>query len=250
MIKVFFYFESNNKGGYVGVLSNSDLVTGNIVSQNAGSTNQGIYYQVGGGGLNGAFARALGSQVKSVNAELKTAYDQKFGDNSWIRDSQKTPSPLPLTSLLVPVNHSEHVGQNCTGMMYSVGPILHKDGLNDTKTKTLYSQIYADAMSEIAKSHKNIDGFRITMLSSGIYRGNAPIQSFSNDAATLIINAVCAAIKAQPKKLGNLAILINTDTNSHFPKELKGFTYAAKLQNASFFSKDGKNGFSIMLKSE
>ena len=248
MTKIIFFFENNNKGDYVNVLANSDLVPGAIVSQNAGSTNLGIYYQVGGGGLNGVFAQALGTQVAGVNVELKEAYDAKFGDGSWVRDSRTPPSPLPLTSLLVAVSPSAHVGQNCIGMMYSVGPMLTAKGLIPSESSR-YTQIYDDAMSAIAQSDKKIDGFRLMMLSSGIYRGGAPIVPFANDAAACIIDAVCTAVKAQPQKLGQLAILINTNANAQFPKELKGFTNAAKAHDADFFSENGKQGFSITLKS-
>ena len=161
MSEISFFFESNDKGGYVDVLANSKLVLGNIVSQNAGSTNPGIYYQVGGGGLNGAFASALGTQATDVNRALQAAYDTKFGTGSWSRDSGNPPSPLPLTSLLVPVTASAHVGNYCVGMMYSVGPMLTSAGLTPTES-ALYTKIYADAATEIAQSATTIDGFRIT----------------------------------------------------------------------------------------
>ena len=103
------------------MLANSSLIPGAVVSQNAGSTNPGIYYQVGGGGLNGIFERALGpQQVVSVNNQLQIAYDAKLGEGRWAKDSKEPPSHLPLTSLLVPVE----AGNNCIGMMYSVGPML------------------------------------------------------------------------------------------------------------------------------
>jgi hypothetical protein len=54
-LEIAFRFESTEERRYVGVLENSGLVSGTVVTQNAGSTNVGIYYQVGGGGLNGVF---------------------------------------------------------------------------------------------------------------------------------------------------------------------------------------------------
>lgn len=221
-----FFFESNHNHGYVGVLANSELVSGAIVSQDAGSTNPGIYYQVGGGGLNGAFDAALGAQVNTVNKELQTAYDKKFGAGSWDKDSNNPPSPLPLTSLLVPVSPAAHVGDKITGIVYSVGPILTSAGLTPAM-RSVYTQIYVDAMNQIAANSTKIDGFRITILSSSIYRGNAPIAPFADAAAGCIIDAVRTAVKAQPTALGNLAILINTNANAAFPVELNGFTNAA-----------------------
>ena len=80
-------FETSSSGDYVGVLKNSELVNGQIASQDAGSSNIGIYYQVGGGGVNGLFADALngakhvnaGPLCISVNAALHDAYDNQFG---------------------------------------------------------------------------------------------------------------------------------------------------------------------------
>ncbi len=240
MNEIRFLFESNDQGGYVDVLSNSELVSGPLVSQNAGSTNPGIYYQVGGGGLNGAFASALGTEADRVNKELKTAYDEKFGVGRWDKDSRQPPTPLPLTSLLVRVSPSAEVGNNVIGMVYSVGPMLTSAGLTANDC-SLYTQIYADALHEIAANSTKIDGFRITMLSSGIYRGGAPIGPFADAAARCIIDAVCAAVKAQPVALGQLAILINTDTTAPFLKELKGFTSAATARG----TKVTATGFSI-----
>lgn len=247
MVQVSFFFESNPEGGYVNALSGSSLVFGSIVSQNAGSTNYGIYYQVGGGGLNGAFAKGLRSQITAVNEKLRTAYDEKFGNGCWAEHSNNPPSPPVLTSLLVSVQPSEEVEKECIGMMYSVGPRLTAAGLTSNEYAR-YTQIYRDAMSEIAQSDKKISGFRITMLSSGIYRGGAPIASFTDAAASSIIDAVCEAVTNQPRRLGDLAILINTNnTKAEFPKELKGFTNAAKARDADFFSEKGKNGFVITL---
>ena len=246
MVKVSFFFESNHEGGYVNVLSNSCLISGSIVSQNAGSTNYGIYYQVGGGGLNGFFAKELNSQIAEVNEELKLAYDKKYGEGSWAKHSKNPPSPPLLTSLLVSVQPSAQAEEDCIGMMYSVGPQLTHDGLTANEYSR-YAQIYTDAMNAIAQSDQPINGFRITMLSSGIYRGGAPISPFADAAAGAIIDAVCGVIANQPEKLGQLAILINTDTKAKFPKELKGFTNAAKARGADFFSENGKKGFFITL---
>lgn len=240
MNQIQFFFESNVTGQYVDVLAESKMISGAIVSQNAGSTNHDIYYQVGGSGLNGAFARALGpQQVVKVNNQLQVSYDEKFGKGSWARDSKDSPSPSPLTSLLVPVE----AGTSCIGMMYSVGPRLTRDGLTPPSEKSRYTQIYADAMNEIAKSSTKIDGFRITMLSSGIYRGDAPLADFADAAAGCILDAVCASVKAQPLALAQLTILINTNLHAPFPTELQGFTNAATARGATVTS----TGFIIQL---
>ena len=246
-----FYFESDRNHGYVPVLANSTLVSGSIVSQNAGSTNGTIYYQVGGGGLNGVFSNALGNNdprrinnprtdLDDVNDELTEAYDRKFGAGSWQRDSNNPPSPVPLTSLLVQVRPGVNVGEKVVGMVYSVGPMLDPAGLT-ASLRSVYIAIYTDAMNEIAASPTKIDAFRITMLSSGIYLNGAPIEPFADAAAGCIIDAVRTAVKAKPAALARLAILINTDTNAEFTKELNGFTNAATARGA----KVTRSGFSL-----
>jgi hypothetical protein len=80
MNQIRFFFESNEQGRYVDVLADSPCISGAVVSQNTGSTNSGIYNQVGGVGLNGAFERALGpQQVARVNKELQISHDAMFG---------------------------------------------------------------------------------------------------------------------------------------------------------------------------
>ena len=64
-------------------------------------------------------------------------------------------------------------------------------GLTAPSEKSRYTQIYADAINEIAYTDSNINAFRITMLSAGIYRGDAPLADFADAAAGCIIDAVC-----------------------------------------------------------
>src|SRR5665213_987266 len=94
-MKFEFRFEMNATGNYVGVLANSALVKGKIASQNAGSSNAGIYYQVGGGGVNGYFHDALhdpklldnvNEALDDVNKALVAAYDNRFGKDAWNQD--------------------------------------------------------------------------------------------------------------------------------------------------------------------
>jgi hypothetical protein len=243
-----FLFESSENDKYVDVLADSELVSGSIVSQNAGSSDRGIYYQVGGGGLNGEFETALGGQVANVNAELRKAYDAEFGAGLYDKHSSDPLSlpPLdspPLGSVLVPVSPGPQVGTRVIGMVYSVGPKLDPSGAGLTaEIIPAYTRIYLDAMTRIALSPTKVDGFRITMLSSGIYRGNAPIPKFAEAAADCIITAVRTGIKAHPAALKGLAILINTNRTAEIPMELAaGFTEAAKALGVEVTS----SGFSI-----
>jgi hypothetical protein len=223
-----FRFESTEEGGWVDVLANSALVSGSVVTQNAGSTFPGIYYKVGGGGLNQVFFDELGGAegVKNVNAELEKAYDAKFGEGSWDRDSENPPSPAPLTSLLVPLKAASGVGDNVVGMVYSVGPVLSEAGLTGS-LQSNYTQIYRDAMTAIAASTTRPHAFRITMLSTNIYSGGAPIGPLADAAARCIIEAIRGAVIEDPVALAGLTILINTNRNAKPPKELDGFTHAA-----------------------
>lgn len=226
-----FYFESAANKGYVGVFANSKLIDGNIATQNAGSTNFGIYYQVGGGGLNGIFAQALTSsgQLKRVNQQLIERYNEKYGDGTYERDSSKGVQNK-LTSFLVPLTHdnTSGIGANVVGMMYSVGPVLGRDGITD---RSQYSQIYADAVTEVMNSNKLSDnpivGLRITMLSTGIYASSVDnVDDLFRDSAELIIRGIVEAYK----NLGvgfPLDILINTN-HDQTNKEVNGFTSAIR----------------------
>ena len=109
-------FETSSGGDYVGVLKNSELVNGQIASQDAGSSNSGIYYQVGGGGVNGLFADALngakhaikaGPLCISVNAALPVAYDNHFGKGAWSQDSSSGRGDR-LTSFYIPLPANAH----------------------------------------------------------------------------------------------------------------------------------------------
>lgn len=229
-----FRFESSETGRYVPTLGNSKIVSGAIATQNAGSSNVGIYYQVGGGGINGLFAAALtaAGQLEAVNAALVHAYDARFGPGAWARDRDAPPgSSPPLTSLLIPLTPGVGpVGSAVTGMMYSVGPILGAQGITDAAA---YAVIYTDAMAEISRSRAaghSLTGLRIAMLSTGIYasRVDDPAALFA-DSAACIINGIVSAATKDPS-LSNVTILINTDDHPDTPpaKERDGFNTAAE----------------------
>ncbi|MFN9630337.1 MAG: hypothetical protein ACK59A_08930 [Cyanobacteriota bacterium] len=233
MKEIQFLFESRN-GDYVEVTAGSQLVSGPIVSQNAGSSSTGIYYQVGGGGLNGLFARALGTtQLDTVNGQLRTAYDGTFGAGRWQKDSMNLPSPSPLSSFLVPIQ----VGTDGVGMMYSVGPDLRWTSLSLPSVASAYAQVYADAIDQLATSNLKVGALRITMLSTGIYAGSTPVADLAKDAAACILNGMVTALKARPADLENLVILINTQSTTEASKEFTGFRQAASVWGASVTDK-------------
>ena len=235
-----FLFESGEDQRYVGVLANSELVSGPVASQNAGSTNAGIYYQVGGGGLNQRFHDALGDQVDTVNADLRGAYDANFGAGHYAADSVSPPTPPLLKSLIVPLKPGPHVGDRVVAQVYSVGPRLTTTGLTSSLVP-LYTELYRDAMNRLASWPTRIDAMRITMLSSGLYRGGAPIAAFCDAAASCIITGIRAAVRNQYDALGGVAILINTDRTADFPMELNGFGNAATAMGAKVTTR----GFTI-----
>lgn len=230
---VAFRFETSSSGGYVPILGDSHVVSGDIASQNAGSSNAGIYYQVGGGGLNGRFDSALtaSGDLANANAALVTAYDASgLGSGSWSADNSNPPDPPPLTSFLIPVTSGAGpIGSHVVGMMYSVGPVLGKAGITDPAQ---YAQIYTDAMHRV-KSYRDaghsLDGLRITMLSTGIYAGRVTDRKkLFVDSAEAIIQGVMNAVSADPS-LADLTILINADDHPRTPppKERYGFDTAA-----------------------
>jgi hypothetical protein len=226
-----FRFESSATRGYVPILGDSALVQGPIASQDAGSSNVGIYYQVGGGGLNYRFEQALqaAGQLDAANAALVQAYDARFGPGAWARDAPSGggASP-PLTSFLIPLTPGAGpVGARVTGLMYSVGPVLGTQGITDPAA---YAAIYADAMAEVGRyraAGHALAGLRITMLSTGIYATTVhdPKALFVTAAAS-IIDGIAGAVKADAS-LADLTILINTDDTATAPKERYGFDTAA-----------------------
>ena len=87
-------FESSKSHGYVRVLHDSSALRGFIATQDAGSSNKDIYYQVGGGGVNKLFADDMGQDLTAaVNKALITAYENRFGDGAWEADKKSSSRP-------------------------------------------------------------------------------------------------------------------------------------------------------------
>ena len=233
-------FESSSSHGYVGVLDDSTLTTGRIASQNAGSTNAGIYYQVGGGGLNGFFSAALGTLLAPVNRTLATAYDQRFGDGAWSADSAVTRTDR-LTSLYVaiprPIPSGARIGDRVAGMVYSVGPVLGGRIVD----RDAYRQIYVDALSAVAAENRGaterIEALRITMLSTGIYGGTstaAEATDLARDVAVLILDALEVAMSSPTASDLPGLILVNTKgSDARSSKEIDAFNFAAAARGIS-----------------
>lgn len=235
MPSIAFRYESSASGGYLPVLSDSPVVSGPITSQDAGSSNFGIYYQVGGGGVNGYFHDALcpppctvPTCLDAVNADLVAAYDAKYGAGAWKRDSASPPSPPPLTSFCVPIPSpcSPKVGPNAVAVMYSVGPDM--SGEASFTDQAAYTRIYQDAMAEVARFRAgghHLDGLRLVMLSTGIYAPHGVDKTvFFAEVAACILDGVVAGVASDPS-LADLVILINAD--QHSGKERTAFDTAA-----------------------
>jgi hypothetical protein len=218
------------------VLSDSNLIQGEIVTQNAGSSNFGIYYQVGGGGLNGVFESKLSPTGKlgQINKELIKRYEEKYGKGFYSKDSS-VGVQNKLTSFLIPVpNGQGGIGDKVMGMMYSVGPVLGHEGITN---RLAYSQIYSDSVQEIMKANQvngsTIMGMRITMLSTGIYAQLVDSRKeLYKDAAELIIRGIVSGYKISGAT-SPFKILINSDrnievdsTHEKIDKEVNGFTDA------------------------
>lgn len=226
-------FESNG-GSYVPVLSNSTVAKGDLVSQNAGSSNGDIYYKVGGGGLNGFFRDALGTdQTKAVNDALEAAYEAKFGAGAWKRDQTRRAADPPLTSFLVPVDAAScaKAGNQIVGMIYSVGPKLTSVGITDEKQ---YRGIYTDAFAAAvnANAHgKRIAAVRITMVSTGLYASGGDQTALYDTSARLILDGIQEAASAAAEAHFPGTVLVNNEAKSDGAnKEVDSFTHAAKAR--------------------
>jgi hypothetical protein len=258
-----FIFESTATGGWVPALGSSRHVNGAIASQNAGSINRGLYYQVGGGGMNGRFKKVLNearkingtSQLDIANAELKRAYDARYGAGAFDTDAgASSPRSDRLTSFIVKLEpDGAHIGRDVVAMLYSVGPVLGRAGIVD---KDGYARIYCDGLKEIAAWNKReatpIQGLRITMLSCGIYADSVDDKdALYDDAAAAIIDGLKRAATDDPG-LASVKILINTNDSSephnrdgspHVPTERPAFTAAAQALGVVV----GSDGFSVPL---
>lgn len=235
-----FKFEMSAARNYVGVLRDSDLVDGRIVSQDAGSSNSGMYYQVDGGGVNGLFSTALGDTLRAtVNKALIAAYDDRFGKaapGAWQKD--QADATVRLTSFYTPLPADAHdtgasVGKRVVGLIYSVGPQVQGSKFPDPG---LYRQIYVDAFSEVARANKAgamVEAIRLTMISTGIYGPADPhdAASLAEDAARLIIEALEAAAQLPDASHLPAAMLVNNSEVAHpSNKERNAFSAAAKAR--------------------
>lgn len=245
-------FETSSSGDYVGVLKNSDLVNGKIASQDAGSSNIGIYYQVGGGGVNGLFADALngakhvnaGPLCISVNAALHDAYDNQFGNGAWSQDSSSGRGDR-LTSFYIPLPANAHttshtVGDQIAGIVYSVGPQVPGPKVSDPDQ---YRQIYLDAFAGVAAANQNgsIEAIRLCVLSTGIYGPPDPAdkQPMVRDAARIILEALTASAKLPSAAQLPTTMLINCSSKSGYERD--AFTHAAGALGISVTS----DGFTL-----
>ena len=228
-----FMYESDANGGWVKVLSNSAISPGHLVSQDAGSNDSGIYYQIAGGTINQQFATELDDAgLKSAaNKDLIRQYNQKY-NNEYDQDSNNARQDR-LTSFLVALdNDSIQGGSDVVAMMYSVGPKLGNTGITD---ESAYKQIYLDAFAAIdtfnQKALNNnfgpIVNFRVALLSTSAYAGFSDPVKLKAQAAGLVADAAIASLTAFPS-LKDLTILINSNENMGGAERVAFETTAAK----------------------
>ena len=197
---------------WIPVFDDSTVSAGTLVTQDAGSTDVGMYYEVDGGGVNGEFKKALVASggLKDANDAIATAYKGKYGAGEYDKDSKSPTRQDRLTSFLIPVNPISPVGSTVLAMIYSAGPKL-TGPITDTAG---YKQIYADALAAIATwsvaNTTQVDNFRVTLLSTGIYGGPAVMAQ----AAGLVIEAVIEALSAPQSPLSTLTILVNSNESA------------------------------------
>jgi len=230
-MKINVLFETTSNGDYVRVLENSSLVKGQIVSQDAGSDDSGMYYQVDGGGVNGLFKTALGIQLcATVHAALKAAYDNRFGANSWTQDDSAGRRDR-LTSFYIPLPANAHtighnVGDEVAGIVYSVGPRVGGPIVADHDQ---YRQIYLDAFAEVTAANQNakIEAMRLCVLSTGIYGPPNPKdkQPMARDAASVILEALVEAANLASAAQLPATMLVNCSSTQGYERD--AFTHAA-----------------------
>jgi len=239
-MKIQILFETTSDDDYVGVLQNSDLVQGQIVSQDAGSDDSGMYYQVDGGGVNGLFKKALGTQLcATVNTALKAAYDNRFGANSWTQDNSAGRRDR-LTSFYVPLPANahtigHHVGDEVAGIVYSVGPRVPGPKVADHDE---YRQIYLDAFAEVTAANQNgkIEAMRLCVLSTGVYGPPNPKDKppMARDAAGVILEALVAAANLPSSAQLPGTMLVNCSNSSGYERD--AFTHAATARGITVTS--------------
>ncbi len=211
-----FMYESDANGGWVKVLSNSTVSPGHLVSQDAGSNDSSMYYQISGGTLNQEFATELDAAgLKSnANKDLIAQYNKKY-NNEYDQDA-KSARQDRLTSFLVMLDSDSITGgSDVVAMMYSVGPKLGSKGIEN---ELVYKQIYLDTFAAIDNYNRKalkvnfgpIKNFRVTLLSTNAYAGSSDPTKLNAQAAGLVVDAALASMTKYPS-LKDLTILINSN---------------------------------------
>jgi hypothetical protein len=253
-----FLYDSDPTGQYVNVVANSTVMpTGLIATQNAGSAKVGLYYQIGGLGLNLQFANqlVLAGQLDHINTNvLPNAYDAAYGAaGQWATDHAAKPTRQDrLTSVLIALQDGDPIGDRVVAMIYSAAPELGATLLSNATDAAQYTAIYMDALARIADWNTNhpkatIEGFRITMLSTGINSGldkGPALDTLKETIAGLIVDAVVASMKAKPA-LAGLTILVNNSDATDGAERLAfdAAAKAAKLTNSGVVL--AREGFDI-----
>ena len=226
-------YETGLNNSWVNVLSDSPVLKQPLVTQNAGSSDIGLFYQLGGGTLNSEFSTQLtkAHQQAKVNKDLIAAYNKHYPTpkNSYQSDSKNGRSDR-LTSLFIPLDNSafKH-GQNVWAMMYSVGPKLGTTGITDEPG---YQKIYEDAFTAIADFNKGpnkLAAFRVTLLSTMAYAGSSGGPALDAQAARLVLQAgkKIAAIRPEIK---DLTLLVNSNEKAGGSARVAFSTAAVNLK--------------------
>lgn len=165
-IKYFIQFEGSDKDFYPVTNKNEKEIT--TISQNSGSSNPGIFYQVGGGGVNGAFG--FGFRQKGILTEVNDRLLIKLKE---LQDDENVILTDPLPSIIVPLNDLDQ--ESVEGMLYSVGPVLSSEREFKLEHMKMIKNIYKDAISDILEFNGNettdmkYECLRVSFVSSGIY---------------------------------------------------------------------------------
>ena len=239
-----FLYQTGAKGDYFDVTADPTVAGGGgsglVATQNAGSAKSGIYYQLGGTGVNGVFTDRFtkAGLLATVQSDLGVAYDKHYGTGTFAADAKddpttKAPRQDRLTSLLIPYNPAPPIDGNVIAMVYSAAPLLGPGGITD---KAAYKQIYTDALDAIATWNADPFGtpfefLRITMLSTGTNAGSAAGATLFETSAAMIVEAVNDALKAHTN-LASLIVLVNSNSATG-DNERKAFDKAAAAKGVT-----------------
>lgn len=192
-----------------------------IATHNAGNSS----YQVGGGGINGAFY----DQFRKFNILDKVNnYMTKFSP-------QDTHNNI---NLLVPLTNFLENPEIASVMIYSSGPMMSGQDTFSNKNQRIIYNIYVDAVKQIIKYNQDakdkISCIRITLVSARIFAPISQDEEYKEDLVLIALKALFDTMLSGENKYLN-TILIQKDDKKTVLKVLKNLTFSKGKINSLVF---------------